>query len=300
MAINCAALPENLLESELFGYVEGAFTGASRGGKMGFFEIAHKGTIFLDEIGDISPKLQSRLLRVIQEREIIRLGNDTVIPIDVRVICATNRDLKKEVARGNFREDLLYRLDVLELNLPPLRKRKQDILYLADRMVRFEHERTGSRLEAITQEGRELLMRYNWPGNVREMRNFCERICILCEKTRAEAEDVLQALPGEWEYGEGADSQYADSQYADSRYADSRYAEHRHADSGSGSADFPVSGSHVPAEAAGRGPRLEEAQRQAVKDALELCGYHRGRTAAYLGIDKSTLWRKMKKYGIEG
>ena len=188
------------------------------------------------------------------------------------------------MSRGNFREDLLYRLDVLELNLPPLRKRKQDILYLADRMVRFEHERTGSRLEAITQEGRELLMRYNWPGNVREMRNFCERICILCEKTRAGAEDVLQALPGEWEYG-GADSQYADS---------------RHADSGSGSADFPASSSHVPAEAAGPGPRLEEAQRQAVKDALELCGYHRGRTAAYLGIDKSTLWRKMKKYGIEG
>ena len=160
--------------------------------------------------------------------------------------------------------DRLYRLDVLELNLPPLRKRKQDILYLADRMVRFEHERTGSRLEAITQEGRELLMRYNWPGNVREMRNFCERICILCEKTRAGAEDVLQALPGEWEYGEGADSQYADSQYADSQYADSRYAEHRHADSGSGSADFPVSGSHVPAEAAGRGLRLEEAQRRCV------------------------------------
>ena len=295
VAINVAAFPENLLESELFGYVEGAFTGASRGGKMGFFEIAHKGTIFLDEIGDISPKLQSRLLRVIQEREIIRLGNDTVIPIDVRVICATNRDLKKEVSRGNFREDLLYRLDVLELNLPPLRKRKQDILYLADRMVRFEHERTGSRLEAITQEGRELLMRYNWPGNVREMRNFCERICILCEKTRAGAEDVLQALPGEWEHGEGADSQYAES-----RHAESRYAESRHADSGSGSADFPASGSHVPAEAAGRGPRLEEAQRQAVKDALELCGYHRGRTAVYLGIDKSTLWRKMKKYGIEG
>ena len=127
------------------------------------------------------------------------------------------------------------------------------------------------------------------------MRNFCERICILCEKTRAGAEDVLQALPGEWEHGEGADSQYAES-----RHAESRYAESRHADSGSGSADFPASGSHVPAEAAGRGPRLEEAQRQAVKDALELCGYHRGRTAVYLGIDKSTLWRKMKKYGIEG
>ena len=243
---------------------------------MGFFEIAHKGTIFLDEIGDISPKLQSRLLRVIQEREIIRLGNDTVIPIDVRVICATNRDLKKEVAQGNFREDLLYRLDVLELNLPPLRKRKQDILYLADRMVRFEHERTGSRLEAISPEGRELLMRYSWPGNVREMRNFCERICILCEKTRAGAEDVLQALPGEWAHGEPADS-------------------------GSGGTDFPAAGNRAPAPEAGRrGPRLEDAQRQAVEDALELCGYHRGRTAAYLGIDKSTLWRKMKKFGIEG
>ena len=141
--------------------------------------------------------------------------------------------------------------DRLELTLPPLRKRKQDILYLADRMVRFEHERTGSRLEAITQEGRELLMRYGWPGNVREMRNFCERICILCEKTRAGAEDVLQALPGEWDHGEGEES----------RYAESRHAEIRHADSGSGSADFPVSGSHVPAEAAGPGPRLEEAQR---------------------------------------
>ena len=204
-----------------------------------------------------------------------------MIPIDVRVICATNRNLKKEVARGSFREDLLYRLDVLELNLPPLRKRKQDILYLADRMVRFEHERTGSRLEAISQEGRELLMRYGWPGNVREMRNFCERICILCEKTRAGAEDVLQALPGEWEHGETADS--------------------RHADGGFGSTCFQASGNHVTASAAGcRAPRLEDAQRQAVEDALELCGYHRGRTAAYLGIDKSTLWRKMKKYGIEG
>ena len=105
--------PEDLLESELFGYVEGAFTGAAKGGKMGFFEIAHKGTIFLDEIGDISPKLQSRLLRVLQEREIIRLGNDTVIPIDVRVICATNKSLKREVEQGNFRRDLLYRLDAV-------------------------------------------------------------------------------------------------------------------------------------------------------------------------------------------
>ena len=144
VAINCAALPEDLLESELFGYVEGAFTGAAKGGKMGFFEIAHKGTIFLDEIGDISPKLQSRLLRVLQEREIIRLGNDTVIPIDVRVICATNKSLKREVEQGNFRRDLLYRLDVLELDIPPLRERKQDIPLLIRRGMSWRtYQRRG-------------------------------------------------------------------------------------------------------------------------------------------------------------
>ncbi len=195
VAINCAALPENLLESELFGYVEGAFTGAAKGGKMGFFEIAHKGTIFLDEIGDISPSLQSRLLRVLQEREIVRLGNDTVIPIDVRVICATNKNLKKEVELGHFRQDLLYRLDVLELNLPPLRERREDIPYLVDRMLEFEHERTGSILREISADGIQLLVNYGWPGNVREMRNFCERICILCSKERAGEAEVMQALP---------------------------------------------------------------------------------------------------------
>ena len=143
VAINCSALPENLLESELFGYVEGAFTGASKGGKMGFFELAHKGTIFLDEIGDVSPNLQSRLLRVLQEREVVRLGSDTVIPVDVRVISATNKNLKEEVTNGRFRQDLLYRLDVLELNLPPLRNREQDALFLLSQLISYEHERTG-------------------------------------------------------------------------------------------------------------------------------------------------------------
>ena len=149
-------------------------------------------------------------------------------------------------------------------------------------MVRFEHERTGSRLEAISQEGRELLMRYGWPGNVREMRNFCERICILCEKTRAGAEDVLQALPGEWEHGETGRQPACRRRFRQHMFSGVRKSCER----------------HRPRAAAS--PRLEDAQRQAVEDALELCGYHRGRTAAYLGIDKSTLWRKMKKYGIEG
>ena len=255
VAINCAALPENLLESELFGYVEGAFTGAARGGKMGFFEIAHRGTIFLDEIGDISPKLQSRLLRVLQEREIVRLGNDTVIPIDVRVICATNRNLRQEVEQGNFRRDLLYRLDVLELHIPPLRERRQDIPYLVRKMTGFEHERTGCVLEKISEEGMELLKRHDWPGNVREIRNFCERICILCERPVAGDVEVRQALPG-----------------------------------------IPVK-----EDAAGmmhKDTGLAGAERQALVEALERFGYNRARTAAYLEIDKSTLWRKMKKYGL--
>lgn len=255
VAINCAALPENLLESELFGYVEGAFTGAARGGKRGFFEIAHRGTIFLDEIGDISPKLQSRLLRVLQEREIVRLGNDTVIPIDVRVICATNRNLRQEVEQGNFRRDLLYRLDVLELHIPPLRERRQDIPYLVRKMTGFEHERTGCVLEKISEEGMELLKRHDWPGNVREIRNFCERICILCERPVAGDGEVRQALPG-----------------------------------------IPVK-----EDAAGmmhKDTGLAGAERQALVEALERFGYNRARTAAYLEIDKSTLWRKMKKYNL--
>ena len=152
VAINCAALPEDILESELFGYVEGAFTGAARGGKMGFFEIAHKGTIFLDEIGDISPKLQSRLLRVLQEREIIRLGNDVVIPIDVRILSATNKNLMDEVEKGKFRQDLLYRLDVLELNIPPLRERDTDIIYLAENFIRYNHEHNGYNLKGLNED----------------------------------------------------------------------------------------------------------------------------------------------------
>lgn len=131
---------------------------------MGFFEMAHKGTIFLDEIGDISPKLQSRLLRVLQEKEIIRLGNDTVIPIDVRVISATNKNLKEAVASGEFRQDLLYRLDVLELNLPPLRKRGADISLLLNHYIEFEHERTGCRLKYLNDRALRLHENYPWPA----------------------------------------------------------------------------------------------------------------------------------------
>ena len=176
VAINCAALPENLLESELFGYVEGAFTGATRGGKPGLFEIAHNGTIFLDEISEIPLGLQGRLLRVLQEREITRLGASKVTPINVRVIAATNRDLKKLVQDGSFREDLYYRLCVLTLRLPPLRERKEDIGLL----VRYFLEQfSEGKIRSITVEALDKITQCSWKGNIRELRNFCERLAVL-------------------------------------------------------------------------------------------------------------------------
>ena len=195
VAINCAALPDNILESELFGHVEGAFTGAMKGGKAGFFEIAHRGTLFLDEIGDISPKLQGQLLRVLQEHEIIRVGGDTVIPVDVRVITATNKDLSSEVQQGAFREDLFYRLDVLELELPPLRQRKQDIPRLLEYFLDLEREKHACVLTDISPDGMKLLTAYPWPGNIREVINFCERLCILCKHSTAAPADIYMALP---------------------------------------------------------------------------------------------------------
>ena len=262
VAINCSALPENLLESELFGYVEGAFTGASKGGKMGFFELAHKGTIFLDEIGDISPKLQSRLLRVLQEREVMRLGSDKVIPIDVRVISATNKDLKEEVRNGSFRQDLLYRLDVLELNLPPLRNRNQDVLVLLKQQITYERERTGSILETLSKEAEDLILQYSWPGNVRELKNFSQRLSILTQVPEASASDIIRALPD----------------------ADLNQTAPESAPAASKQKEAPVYS------------RYDE--REEILKALYTFHNNRTKTAEFLGINKSTLWRKMKKYGI--
>jgi PAS domain S-box-containing protein len=178
VAVNCAALPEALLESELFGYVEGAFTGARRKGKPGLFELAHHGTIFLDEISEIPLSLQGRLLRVLQEREVIRLGHDRVIPVDVRVLCATNRDLHRLVEEGNFRKDLYWRLNVLSLSIPPLRERRGDVVPLT---LQFLDILSPSGHHGIVLSGDALsfLTQYPWPGNVRELRNLCERLTVV-------------------------------------------------------------------------------------------------------------------------
>lgn len=174
VAINCAALPESVLESELFGYVKGAFTGARPEGKMGIFEQAHTGTIFLDEISEISPSTQARLLRVIQEREIVRIGDDRVIPIDVRIIASTNRNLLDEVNKKNFREDLYYRLSVLNLSIPPLNERKEDIPLLLEHFIYIYANKFSKNIKKITSDAFDQLIKLDWPGNIRQLCNIVE------------------------------------------------------------------------------------------------------------------------------
>ena len=174
VAVNCAAIPDNLLESELFGYEEGAFTGAKKGGKLGKFEIAQKGTIFLDEIGDMSLHLQGKLLRVLQERELDKIGSGSNILIDVRVIAATNKNLEELVKNGQFREDLYYRLKVIPLMLPPLRNRKDDIPLLIDYMIKEYSQKLNKDVIGMEDDVRTALVDYSWPGNVRELQNIIE------------------------------------------------------------------------------------------------------------------------------
>lgn len=174
VAVNCAAIPDNLLESELFGYEEGAFTGAKKGGKLGKFEIAHKGTIFLDEIGDMSLHLQGKLLRVLQERELDKIGGKSNILIDVRVIAATNKNLVELVEKGQFREDLYYRLNVIPITLPALRQRKNDIPLLIDYMIKEYAHKLNKDVIGIEDDAKKTLIDYSWPGNVRELQNVIE------------------------------------------------------------------------------------------------------------------------------
>ena len=199
VAVNCASLTENLLESELFGYVEGAFTGARRGGKPGLFEIANRGSLFLDEVSEIPLSLQARLLRVIQENEVMRLGHDRIIPVDVRIIAASNKDLESLVREGFFRQDLFYRLNVLSLRLPPLRERPGDVGLLARHFLSAGGSRMGWPEITLTPEALSLLEEYDWPGNVRELSNVCERLLVFASEPEINVEDLLGVLdiPGQ-------------------------------------------------------------------------------------------------------
>ena len=187
--ISCSTIPENLMESELFGYEKGAFTGATQS-HQGKFEQADGGTVFLDEIGDVPPAVQVKLLRVLQEREFERLGGSKTIHVDVRIIAATNQDLRAALEQGTFREDLYYRLNVVPISLPPLRERKEDIPYLLDHILAKFAGDTENRIEVISQTAMEKLMVYHWPGNVRELENIIERSMVLARSDTVEADDI--------------------------------------------------------------------------------------------------------------
>ncbi|MFH2114595.1 MAG: sigma 54-interacting transcriptional regulator [Spirochaetota bacterium] len=264
VAINCAALPQDVLESELFGYVRGAFTGARSEGKAGLFELAHKGTVFLDEIAEISLTVQVKLLRVLQEMEVTRIGDDRVIPIDVRILAASNKDLQTEVSSKRFREDLYYRVCVLELYIPPLRERCEDIPglvrhFLQDRKV-------------LTGQAEEIMKRYTWPGNVRQLSNIAERLNVLCDNSVIEDSDVRKVL--RLPAVEGPERIFCGSS------GTSDTSGHRH------SAQISVASGTMLL------PKLET---QLIQDTLERVHGDRGMAASILGISKTTLWRRLKK-----
>jgi PAS domain S-box-containing protein len=267
VSINCAALPEQLLESELFGYEEGAFTGSKRGGKAGRFEIAHQGTIFLDEIDSTPEAVQIRLLRVLQEREVMRVGGDRKIPVDVRIIAAASRDLSETVQEGKFRSDLFFRLNVLRLQIPPLRSRVEDIPLLLDHFIHLFSDRHGLEPISLPQSYLERLMAYTWPGNVRQLRNFAERLVMNCSM-RCSA-DTLEGLYREL-------IQYAGG---------------------------PVQAVDPPAATANLKERMKhqalDNERAIIMEALAQCRFHKNRAAKRLGISRTTLWRKIKELSIE-
>lgn len=252
VAVNCGAIPPNLLESELFGYVEGAFTGANKKGKVGFFELAHGGTIFLDEIGEMDKVAQTSLLRVIQERRIMRLGDDKYIPVDVRIIAATNKNLSQLVKEGQFREDLYYRINVLPLELPALRVRSGDAVYLAEHFV-CEFNRMFGREVNLSDEAKVYMGSYDWPGNIRQLRNAIERLVLVTKGNHVSPELVATML------------------------------------------GIPVDTKEVRAETNYEDP----SEKAKILRVLSDTGYNQKEAAKRLGMDRSTLYRKLKSLGIE-
>jgi transcriptional regulator with PAS, ATPase and Fis domain len=215
VTVNCSALPDNLLESELFGHKKGAFTGAVVD-KIGLFEEAHNGSLFLDEINSMSPQLQTKLLRVLQERQLRRVGDTRNIPINVRVIAASNEPLRSQIKLGGFREDLYYRLAVIPIEIPPLRERLEDVPLLVNHFLQKYAAHSGAEVKKIDGKAMERLGRYTWPGNVRELENAIERACALCENDTIRTGDlpphvlqdseVLEAQPeAEWQVGQRLD-----------------------------------------------------------------------------------------------
>lgn len=253
-AVNCGALQEDLLANELFGHEKGAYTGATEA-RIGLIEAANSGTLFLDEIAEMSLGMQVKLLRVIQEREVQRLGSNQAIPVDIRLIAATHRDLHSAVATGRFRQDLYYRLDVVGLQLPPLAERRDDIPLLAFYFLRKHAMRMDRHVEDIDTDAMATLLDYDFPGNVRELENIIERGVALAQGDHLTSENLPKSL-----------------------------VEHA---------------VHVVREDGGRLPTLMEREEDYIRYVLEKCDQNRTKAAKILGIDRVSLWRKLKKYGME-
>lgn len=261
VAVNCAALPQTVLESELFGYVKGAFTGARDSGKPGIFELANKGTVFLDEIGEIPTDVQAKLLRVIQEKEVTRLGDDKVTQVDVRIVAATNKRLSEEVRNGKFREDLYYRLNTLELYLPPLRDRISDISELINYFLKkFNRPEIVFSLDAIR-----FIQEKRWPGNIRQFENLIERITVIFEKNFIVDEDIIDLFLGGESLSETASSSELKLQ-----------------------SEVRISDENI----------LENMERKLIEQTLKITKGSRERASIILGISTTTLWRKIRQYKI--
>jgi PAS domain S-box-containing protein len=253
--VNCGALPDTLLESELFGYVKGAFTDAKKD-KPGRFALANEGTIFLDEVGDMSPSLQVKLLRVLQEKEFEPLGSTSPKKTDVRIIAATNKDLSRLVNEGKFRDDLFYRLNVVKIELPLLRERREDIPLLIDAFVQKFNAKMGKQVNGLSDEVLRLLLRYDYPGNVRELENIIEHAFVLCRGDRIDIDCLPKELTGIQE---------------------------------------KIS---PPLSVQGERP-IERAEAEIIEKTLRKYDGNRLKTASELGMDRTTLWRKMRKYGLK-
>jgi two-component system, NtrC family, response regulator len=261
IAVNCTALAESLLESELFGHEKGAFTGAVAM-KKGRFELADGGTLFLDEIGELSPNLQVKLLRVLQEKTFERVGGAKPVSVDIRIIAATNKLLKEEIAKGRFREDLFYRLNVLSILLPPLRERIEDIRPLVDHFLKkyADERRSGAPVIGVDQEVERIFFEFNWPGNVRELENVVERAVILCPTEKIGVVDLPKNLK---------DNIY-DIHYLDSIPADAKLQE-----------------------------TLNMIEKKMIERALKLTDHIQSSAAELLGIGKSNLNKKLRKHEIQ-
>jgi transcriptional regulator with PAS, ATPase and Fis domain len=256
--VNCAAIPENLLESELFGFVDGSFTGAMRGGKPGKFELAEGGTIFLDEIGDMSMAMQAKLLTVIQEKEVERIGGTKPIALNVRITAATNKDLRKMVREGRFREDLFYRLKVLEIALPPLKERMDDIPLVVDYLIKKINQRIGSDIQGVTPASLRCMMGYPWPGNVRELENMIEQAINLSEDTLIDITGLLKVPREDWCVA-GADEDKEQRRFRES---------------------------------------VSDTEKELILDALARTNGNKAKAARLLNMQRSVLYKKMARLNI--